>query len=607
MVKKIFLIQSLVLLVNLCLFGEWNEFQKILNSDGEASDHFGKSISISGEYAAIGANDSGSYNIGDNGAVYIFERVENSWIEKTKITASDGAIGDIFGTSVSLENDYLVVGAQGDDDNGDHSGSVYVFKRDGNAWVEQTKLLPNDGNTEDYFGCEVFIENNFIFIGAIGDDDQGSKSGSVYIFQKDDENWMQHQKINCGHYAYDAYFGASISVYGDYAIIGAYREYVNGISLAGKAYIFKNIDNLWTLQSTLSNDSPEQSDLFGVSVSIDEDYAIVGIWKDNDNGSSSGAACIYHREGNNWLEQVKITASDGSSYDYFGYSVAISGDFALIGANGDDDNGSSSGSAYVFYRNETNWIEQDKLTASDGSSNDYFSHSVAISGDCILIGADENDDNGSNSGSVYYFQHSLFQAVFTSPETAYIGEPIQFTDTSTGNPTTWEWDFENDGIYDSFIQHPTHIYDSEEIYSVKLKITNGTLVDSLIKENHISVTYCPPASPDVAQPVLSDNDAIISWTEVDTTECGSAIIPDGYVVLFSEIPNQDDYFFFLSSTIDTIYIHLDVVRWSDEMFYKVFAYKDYSRAQIEYLDSLNNSRENVKWAEVKRNLESMRE
>ena len=199
-----------------------------------------------------------------------------------------------------------------------------------------------------------------------------------------------------------------------------------------------------------------------------------------------------------------------------------------------------------------------------------------------------------------------FIANFSSAEESYVGESIQFTDISTGNPTTWEWDFENDGIYDSFVRNPTHIYNSEGIYSVKLKITKETSIDSLIKENHISVTYCPPVSPQVAVPVISGNNAIISWTEADSTICGTPIVPDGYVVLFSEIPNQDDYFFFLASTIEIFYTHINVVRWSDEMFYKIFAYKDYSRDQIEYLKSLNNSGEKIKWPSVQQNLDRMR-
>ena len=197
--------------------------------------------------------------------------------------------------------------------------------------------------------------------------------------------------------------------------------------------------------------------------------------------------------------------------------------------------------------------------------------------------------------------YNPFNANFISPETAYIGEEIQFTDTSTGNPTTWEWDFENDGIYDSFIQNPIHEYTEEGIYSVKLKISNGTLIDSLIKENLITVSYCPPASPQNVNVEIVHPDAIISWAEVDTTNCGSIIIPDGYVVKYSE--NEEDYFY-LWFTTETNFTHSFVTEYSPQMFYEVFTIKNYNREQIEYLERLNNSQEKLKWSEVRRNLET---
>jgi hypothetical protein len=103
------------------------------------------------------------------------------------------------------------------------------------------------------------------------------------------------------------------------------------------------------------------------------------------------------------MEQQQLTASDGAESDNFGWSVSISGDYAVVGAYGDDDKGSASGSAYVFVRSGTTWTEQQKLTASDGASTDFFGHSVSISGDTAIVGADGNDDKGINSGSAYVF------------------------------------------------------------------------------------------------------------------------------------------------------------------------------------------------------------
>ncbi len=151
----------------------------------------------------------------------------------------------------------------------------------------------------------------------------------------------------------------------------------------------------------------DAGDRFGYSVSISGDYAIVGAYLDNDNGSFSGSAYIFHRDGTSWSQQAKLTASDGVTNDVFGFSVSVNGDYAIVGAFIDDDNGSNSGSAYIFKRDGTNWHEQFKLTASDAAASDHFGTSVSISGDYAIVGANWDDDNGTNSGSAYIFGKGL--------------------------------------------------------------------------------------------------------------------------------------------------------------------------------------------------------
>ena len=210
-----------------------------------------------------------------------------------------------------------------------------------------------------------------------------------------------------------------------------------------------------------------------------------------------------------------------------------------------------------------------------------------------------------------YEEEPLSSNFVILPENAYIGEQIQFTDTSTGNPITWEWDFENDGILDSFIQNPTHTYNSEGLYSVKLKISNGTLIDSLTKE--ITVEYCPPAFPQNVNVEISEDDAVISWAEVDTTICGSSIVPDLYLILYNEYPDGNSTeFYYHGYTTETTYTHFGVIFYGnqgepiDQMFYQIIAVKNYNREQIEYLESLNTSRAILKWSEVKWQLDKMK-
>jgi hypothetical protein len=160
------------------------------------------------------------------------------------------------------------------------------------------------------------------------------------------------------------------------------------------------IERGWLEKQKLTASDGSYEDCFGFSVSIDGDYAIVGAWLDDDNGDGSGSAYVFKRDGTTWTEEAKLTASDGAAEDNFGWSVSIDGDYAIVGAWLDDDNGEDSGSAYVFKRDGTTWTEEAKLTASDGAAEDCFGYSVSISGDYAIVGA--YNDNGAK-GSAYIF------------------------------------------------------------------------------------------------------------------------------------------------------------------------------------------------------------
>jgi hypothetical protein len=379
----------------------WLQKQKLLASDGAAGDKFGYSVSTSGDSAIAGAqgdDDNGSYS----GSAYIFKRDGTSWIQQAKLIASDGADSDSFGCSVSISGDLAIVGAEGDDDNGSGSGSAYIFKWNGTSWVEQQKLLASDGAAYDYFGWSVSISGDLAIVGAYGDDDNGSLSGSAYIFKWDGTSWVEQAKLLPSDGAAYDYFGWSVSISGDLAIVGAFYDDANGVD-SGSAYIFKWDETNWVEQQKLLASDGAKGDEFGISVSISGDLAIAGAYGNDANGSNSGSAYIFKWNGTGWIQQTKLLASDGVADDLFGYSVSISGDLAIAGAYGDDDNGSLSGSAYIFKWDGTSWVEQQKLLASDGAAEDYFGYSVSISGDLAIAGAYLDGDNGNFSGSAYIF------------------------------------------------------------------------------------------------------------------------------------------------------------------------------------------------------------
>ena len=379
----------------------WLEKQKLLASDGAAVDFFSISISISGDLAIVGAaydDDKGS----DSGSAYIFKRDGTSWSQQQKLTASDGAAADQFGCSVFISGDYAIIGACGDDDKGIDSGSAYIFRWGGTAWVQQQKLTASDGAAVDYFGYSVSISGDYAIVGAVYDNDKGSSSGSAYIFKQDGTSWSQQQKLTASDGAASDLFGYSVSISGDYAIVGVISDDDKG-SESGSAYIFKWDGTSWNQQQKLLASDGAAVDYFGISVSISGDYAIVGAIYDDDKGSDSGSAYIFKWNGTSWSQQQKLTASDGAAADQFGRSVSISGDYTIVGAKYDDDKGSASGSAYIFKWDSTGWVQQQKLTASDGTAGNNFGYSVSISGDYAIVGAVWDDDKGSGSGSAYIF------------------------------------------------------------------------------------------------------------------------------------------------------------------------------------------------------------
>ena len=303
------------------------------------------------------------------------------------------------------------MGAYGDDDNGNYSGSAYVFVRSNGVWTEQGKLTAGDGASSDSFGISVSVSGDTALVGAHGDDDNGSASGSAYVFVRSNGVWAQQGKLTAGDGAPSDVFGRSVSVSNDTALVGAVGDDDNG-SASGSAYVFVRSNGVWTQQGKLTAGDGAPSDSFGWSVSLSGDTALVGAYGDDDNGNYSGSAYVFVRSNGVWTQQGKLTASDGgdgggtgffSFGGLFGRSVSVSGDTALVGADGDDDNGSASGSAYVFVRSNGVWTEQDKLTAGDGASSDSFGWSVSLSGDTALVGANGDDDSGSSSGSAYFY------------------------------------------------------------------------------------------------------------------------------------------------------------------------------------------------------------
>ena len=404
--------------------GVWSETvyesAKLMPTDGAEYDYFGGSVAISGDVVVVGAYEDDDRGT-DSGSAYVFEKPDTGWSgtvnESVKLLATDGAGGDRFGWSVAISGDAVAVGAYADDHQGADSGSAYVFEKPVAGWSEtvdqSAKLVASDGELFDYFGNSVAVSGDTVIVGAYYDDDKGSASGSAYAFEKPEGGWSGTLWESAKLLATDGYagdrFGWSVAISGDTAVVGAWGD----AYWSGSAYLFEQPGGwLGALEESakLTSSDVSAGDRFGWSVALSGDTVVVGASEDGDNGRFSGSAYVFEKPVTGWPatmeESAKWLPSDGAAYDYFGGSVAISGDNVVAGAWGDD---SLAGSAYVFEKPVTGWPttmeESAKLNASErGGGAALLGYSAAVDGDVVVVGAYGANYNGSFSGAAFVFE-----------------------------------------------------------------------------------------------------------------------------------------------------------------------------------------------------------
>ncbi len=369
---------------------------RLVPNDGAIGDLFGGlGVSMSGDTAVIGApgKDSGT------GAAYVFVRSGTTWSQQAKLTASDGAPYDAFGTFSSISENTTLVGAPY---GGNGTGAAYVFVRSGTTWSQQAKLTASDAAPFVSFGIYVALDGDTALIGAVYKNNQ---TEAAYVFVRNGTTWSQQARLTAGDGASGDGFGGSIN--GDAAVIGAPGKRRG----TGAAYVYVRNGTNWSQEAKLTASDGLPGDLFGNRVSLGRDTALVTApGKDN----ATGAAYVYVRNGTNWSQEAKLGANDTAAGDAFGLGLSLDGEIAVIGAPGDDDRGTDSGSAYLFVRNGTTWSQKAKLTASDGATGDGFADvGVSVSGDTALIGAPFKD---RHTGAAYIYELALHATAPSAPQ-----------------------------------------------------------------------------------------------------------------------------------------------------------------------------------------------
>jgi FG-GAP repeat len=364
-----------------------NEDRKLLPLDGQLGDQFGQSIAIHNGVVAIGANTDDDNGL-NSGSAYVMHLILD--LAPVKLLPNDGSAGDLFGWSIAIGTgdlgagsiDVVAVGAPNDSVSAANSGSAYLFRTSG---TQLAKLVPNDGALGDNFGVSVAIDNNIVVVGTPEDDDNGTDSGSAYLFNV--STGLQIAKLLPDDGGPNDGFGHAVSISQGIVAVSALRHQNNGIE-SGSVYLFDAAKGVQLAE--LSSNEGVLFEQFGYSVAIDEGVVAVG-------ALATGLAYVYDAS----TFALLTTLTPSTPGNAFGWSIDLDGSKVTVGALLDPINGSGSGSAYLF--NAFSGSELGKLLPSDGALQEQFGSSIGIDNDLIVVGARNDDDNGQGSGSAYSF------------------------------------------------------------------------------------------------------------------------------------------------------------------------------------------------------------
>jgi len=446
---------------NYAIVGNWNEDTDTLSNSGSvyvydvptgnllftlvdpskgANDKFGYSVSLSGNYAAIGAK-SDDTTASNGGSVYIYN--VTTGIHLVTLVNPTPAADDSFGESVAISGDYTIVGANMDDTGASSAGSAYIFDTTTGALLHEINN-PTPGN--DRFGSKVAISDNYAIVGAVYDDTNATNSGSAYIYNVTTGTLLW--TLNNPSPSTNARFGESVSIDGDVVVVGVPEYLGAGISDVGRVYIYSVTTG--ALLNTIDNPTPTSYEHFGAAVSITGDTLVIGGPDvDQPNISGTGVVYIYDIPTNSLVHTVHNSVPDGGDYygqsvgvdgnygvvgcwngfngygavyihdvatgdvlhgipnptpvngDRFGYSVAISDGRVVVGAYNDDTGATNAGSAYIF--DAVTGSLMVTLSNPSPESHNRFGHNVSIDGDFALVGAYSDRQDGNFSGRAYIF------------------------------------------------------------------------------------------------------------------------------------------------------------------------------------------------------------
>ena len=381
---------------------------------------FGASVAVNGTYALVCA-------VGEAGGIYVYRREGNEWIEFDKIILSAGG----YCSSIATDGDFAIVGASGDDEKGTNAGAAYVLRLQESGWVEVARLTAGDGAERDSFGTSVAIDGDYVVVGAPLASLIKIQAGAAYVFQLQEGEWIEVDKLMSGlAFDFDR-FGTSVGISGAHIVVGT-----PGLDdQPGTAYIFQRQVSGWNEIDVVTSGEVRDLDSFGGAVAIDGDRMIVGDTFDNASGEFGGSAYIFEWQDEEWIRASKLLVdSTPNAMQRFGAAVSIRGDYALAGTYIE---GAPTGKAFLFQRRSDNWKQIVELRPEQGEGFDLFGASLTLGGNYALIGAQSGTMFGEDPGSAYIYDLTPVAPGITSdPDSNALGGiPYLYDAEAVGFPT----------------------------------------------------------------------------------------------------------------------------------------------------------------------------